>query len=103
MMDDQSEHLQLDGALMDGIPSWRLLEASQASGQPSRTLFVSLQVTQVIIGFPAYEKAHLRLNQDQEPGKARIALIKDMRTVAVPNCVGSTTASCGQLLARWGD
>jgi hypothetical protein len=25
MVDGQSEHLQLDGALMDGIPSWRVL------------------------------------------------------------------------------
>lgn len=78
MMDSQSEDLQLNSALMDGIPSWRLLPTTQGPGQHPRTLFVPLQVAQVIAGFPVYEKASLRLNEDQEPGKASIALIKDM-------------------------
>lgn len=53
MTNRQSEDCQQDGALVDGIPSGGLLPGFEPSSQAPRTLFVALQIAEVIVGFPA--------------------------------------------------
>ena len=69
---------------MDGIPSGSLGPGMQVSGQAPRALLVALEISQVRVGSPAQKKAHLRLEQNGQPGKASLSLIKNVRTGAVP-------------------
>jgi len=53
MSDAESQDLQLDGALVNGIPSGSLGPSTQVSGEVPWTLLVALEISQVIIGYPA--------------------------------------------------
>src|SRR5258708_30101756 len=101
MRDGQSQDLEHDGALMDGIPSGRLGPGMQVSGQAPRALLVALEISQVIVGSPAQQKAHLRLEQNGQPGKARISLSKNVQQEPSPCALSHTKAWCAPLPCPW--
>src|ERR1700694_2008104 len=79
MTDGQSEHLEGDGSLVNGIPSWSLLPSTQVSGELPWTLLVSVEITEVIVGFPAQHKTQLGLYQDQQPRQAGKPPVKNVQ------------------------
>jgi hypothetical protein len=87
MRDGQSQHQQTGwcaderhpirepGPRRVGVPSSALGSSGYPADQPGDSQLSRRR-----------EKAHLRLEQNGQPGKARISLVKHVRTVAVPTC-----------------